>query len=773
MAEAQSHNPDSGFEEDRAPVIPGVKLTHQLSRGPLATVYAGARLTDQRPVAVKVLHSDAPQAARQRFREGCALQGKLNHPNILGMLVDGSSETPAYAISELMEGGDLLDLLSRGLSLQALFKHIKDIARALGVLHELGYVHGDVKPENILFDNAGNAMLADFDTIRETHSSLSPPPGETRASPEYAAPELFAGRAVDGRADLYSLGVVLYRMLVGSVPFSSSSIAELKRKHQQESVPRLPPHLAALQPVIEALLAKSPEQRPADATVLVTRLDEVRRDSRLPVPTLRAGSIATSEIVALTGSSLLTTGSDRSRLDKHRSRSLQLKRLRRTALLALILFAVGTAGYYGWQRELVDPEQLMMQLGIGDDPRVTAAWNDAQSLRRDPNQALAAIAAAYRRVLGLAPQHEAAQEELANLASDWKRSIDLALLERNTELAETRLAEARDVFPTDLDWLQLNQRLDDLQRAERIIASTRRLLASNGLSDVPSATAAIQSYQEVLRLAPGHPDAETALTELGAHYAAMASQAVQRGEVDDAISLLERASAADRTLPLLDDVRTLISRATTTRAAIEELLQTARRLRAQGILFASPGNAEEDADSATKLYHRVLALDPDNVIARQGLVEITSLVAQQVDELLAAGRLTEVDELLRLAATEGLVEEGVDEMRQRLAAERARLETVIASLAAARAFMADGYLTAPPEQNAVAKLREVQQVDPGNVEAEQLLRACADRLATVAEEAHDAELFDEAKQYLDLALAIVPDVPEWVALRDSWEAPGE
>ncbi len=108
-------------------------------------------------------------------------------------------------------------------------------------------------------------------------------------------------------------------------------------------------------------------------------------------------------------------------------------------------------------------------------------------------------------------------------------------------------------------------------------------------------------------------------------------------------------------------------------------------------------------------------------------------------------------------------------MRRRLDQERSRQQAVAENLLAARALMEDGLLTAPVEDNAVARLREVQQIDPGNAEANQMLRACADRLATVAEEAHSVALLDEAKQYLDLALAIVPDVPEWIALRESWE----
>jgi hypothetical protein len=116
-----------------------------------------------------------------------------------------------------------------------------------------------------------------------------------------------------------------------------------------------------------------------------------------------------------------------------------------------------------------------------------------------------------------------------------------------------------------------------------------------------------------------------------------------------------------------------------------------------------------------------------------------------------------------------LTDANVNEIRARLEDERARQTLVVAKLTEARQLMALGYLTAPADQNAVTKLREVQQVDSANTEALAMLRECAERLATVAKEAHSFGMAVEAEQYLDLALTITPDIEEWVALRDSWE----
>jgi tetratricopeptide (TPR) repeat protein len=214
----------------------------------------------------------------------------------------------------------------------------------------------------------------------------------------------------------------------------------------------------------------------------------------------------------------------------------------------------------------------------------------------------------------------------------------------------------------------------------------------------------------------------------------------------------------------LDDVRKLISQATTSQSAIAELLQQARRLRAENQLILPAGA------NAAELYHRVLATDPDNVIAVQGLNEITSQVAATADGLLAQGQLGQVDSLISQATAAGLNADNINELRRRLDIERSRQENILENLQAATVLFEQGFVTAPPEDNAVARLRAIQQIDPGNPQANLLLRQSAERLVAVARDAYQYGMKPQAKQYLDLALTITPEVEEWVSLRDSWES---
>ena len=758
------------------PTDPAVQLSaydlgRQISQSQFTEVFRATTKSSEQQVVVKRLRPEfTPDSTiGLRFQKGLALHASIVHPNVVPLLDRGLENGRCFAVEPYLAGGNLLDRVRRGLALQQLLKYVKDVARALDAIHAHRVVHCDVKPENIMVSANGVAHLIDFgcavqlaQSDRMADAAQLEPVKMKLGTPEYMSPELAAGQAVEGQADIYSLGVTFFQMLTGQLPYVATDDTEIANRHAQETVPRLPEHLAAFQSVVDKALAKKPDDRFASGQAMVLAIDNVRTEQDLPELRFRTQPIVTREITHLTGG-MLATPRDPARLERQSSRVRRQRRIRNTASV-LVLAGVLAGGYFILQSQTqLTMDDVLTTLGIGENPELISAWNEAQALRQDPNQDLAAIVAAYRRVLAIDPEHPGATGELRMLATDWQTSISQALNQNALEVASTRLAEANAVFPEDVQWIQLATQLQDMQRAQRILTSTRSLLASHGLSDIPSATAAIQSYHEVLRLAPEQSEAREALRELSEHYAQLASTAVRQGRLNDGIGLLERATAADANVPQLDGVRKLISQATEARAAIDDLLQQARRLRSQGQLMVPAG------ENAAELYQRVLATDPANAIAAQGLEEIATQVATNANLLLGAGALAEVDTLLAQAQAASLPEASLAQTRRRLDEERQRRDLVARNLADAQALMSLGYLTQPAEANAVAKLREIQQVDPGNAQAAELMRECAQRLAAVALEAYEHNMEGAAKQYLDLALAITPDVESWNTLRESWE----
>ena len=254
------------------------RIVDLLGRGGMADVYRVADERLGREVALKLV---PPEFARdpervERFGREVRAAAKLNHPNIVTAYEFGQMGDQPFYTMALMPGGDLKARIRAhpdGMPPAEARAITAAMARALGYAHRLGFVHRDVKPENILFGTEGTPQLADFGIARAMSSGTRmTATGMSIGSPHYASPEQARGRAVDGRSDLYSLGVVLYEMLTGRVPFDGVDTFSVGLSHINDLVPKLPGGLAAWQPVVDRLLAKSPDDRYGNAGDLAEEL---------------------------------------------------------------------------------------------------------------------------------------------------------------------------------------------------------------------------------------------------------------------------------------------------------------------------------------------------------------------------------------------------------------------------------------------------------------------------------------------------------------------
>ena len=749
--------------------IPGYSIEREIGRGGMARVYLAVQKKFGRLVAIKVVSPEytTDPSFGKRFVREARIIAQLSHPNIVQVHDAGVNEQCYYLVMEYLRGGDLNRRLKRGLHMQAAISVVKDIARGLDSAHSKGFVHRDIKPENILFREDGSAVLSDFGVARVISSDASiTRHGTVVGTPQYMSPEQASGRTLDGRSDIYSLGVVFYRMLTGEVPFKADSAVAVGIRHLQDPIPRLPEHLSPMQPVIDRFLAKKPEQRFQSGAEVIEALDGVRSAGLVPNTVIKTEVVNTAEIRAIGDSlSMPALRDNRSIRAEPDQRPKQRKRRRVWPWIVAVFFVwLGVWSYlYPWNRDNAI-EKVMLAAGLIEKPALVNAWRQAQSLRGDPNQSLAAVVAGYRRVLDIEPSYAKAQAAMAELATQWKTSITQALAADDLALAEAKLTEALAVFPNDEELSALFDKLSDRKRADSLVTSTEALLRSHGLDDQPAATAAIQAYQEALRLNPGHVLAKAELNRLAQHYAQLASSAAEGGDITAAMNYLERATTANATSADVVAVRDKVQQAATAHQEIQTLLQQASAYRANGALINPPGA------NAAEIYHRVLATDPNNAIATQGLSEVVAQLLTRANELLASGQIDAVRAMNSRASEIGLSDTAMRELKAKLGAEEQRIGTVARLLNEAQKLMNDGFITEPPDQNAVAKLLEVRRLDPNNAAARDMLNAAAGRLAAVAREAYDVGMKTEAQHFLELALTVTPDVPEWRALRDSWAA---
>ncbi|MDO8342837.1 MAG: bifunctional serine/threonine-protein kinase/formylglycine-generating enzyme family protein [Cellvibrio sp.] len=266
--------------------IPGYTLIKKINSGGMATVYLATQHSVGRTVALKIMKPSLDQDPEfhQRFQREATIIGQLSHPNIIPIYDIGRHEKFNYISMEFLPKSSLDEKITNGITTDIALKITLGIAAALDHAHCKGYVHRDIKPENILFREDDSPVLTDFGIARTIKSKANMTQvGAVIGTPYYMSPEQAKGETSDGRSDLYSLGVVLYEMLTGKRPFHADSSLALGIKHIHEQAPKLPQTLFSLQPIMDKLLAKKPEQRFQTARELINLLEPIVRNRSLLV----------------------------------------------------------------------------------------------------------------------------------------------------------------------------------------------------------------------------------------------------------------------------------------------------------------------------------------------------------------------------------------------------------------------------------------------------------------------------------------------------------
>jgi serine/threonine-protein kinase PpkA len=265
--------------------IPGYRIEHELGHGGMSTVYLAEQESLHRKVALKVMAPAlaADRSFGERFLREARTVAQLTHPNILAVYDIGSAGHSYYLAMEYVPGGDLKHRVRQGaLPPEQALAILKQIAAALGYAHQKGFVHRDVKPENILFREDGTAVLTDFGIAKAVGSGTKMTgTGMTIGTAHYMSPEQARGKGVDGRSDLYSLGIVLFEMLTGKAPYDADDTMAIAFAHVHDPVPELPSAFCNYQPLIDRLLAKTLSDRFADAGALIGAVEKLQAGETL------------------------------------------------------------------------------------------------------------------------------------------------------------------------------------------------------------------------------------------------------------------------------------------------------------------------------------------------------------------------------------------------------------------------------------------------------------------------------------------------------------
>ncbi len=268
------------------------RLEAKLGSGGMSTVYLARDEVLDRPVAVKLMHREMTEQPEQleRFNQEARAVAKLSNPNVVAVIDAGEDGGRPYIVLEYVQGETLKQRISRVGALDATeaLAYGLEVAQGLAVAHEREMVHRDVKPQNVLIDSTGRAKLTDFGISRQLKDEGVTATGRVIGTTDYVAPEQAMGKEVDPRSDIYSLGIVLYEMFTGDVPFQADNQIGVAMKHVNEQIP----DVQAARPDISAASARVVDRSTAkNADDRYQTIEEMAEDlqAALEVEAIRAG----------------------------------------------------------------------------------------------------------------------------------------------------------------------------------------------------------------------------------------------------------------------------------------------------------------------------------------------------------------------------------------------------------------------------------------------------------------------------------------------------
>ena len=646
--------------------ITGYRIVRTLGRGGMATVYLAEQQSVQREVALKVMAAvlQGDEQFGERFLREARIAAKLRHPGVVQVHDVGICGEHHYIAMEYLPGGPVMGRNGAARPVDFALRVASQIASALDYAGERGIVHRDIKPDNILLREDGAAVLTDFGIARASDASRMTRTGAIVGTPHYMSPEQARGQPLDGRADLYSLGIVLHELLLGRVPYQASDSLAIGIMHITAPLPKLPGEFAALQPILDRMLAKDPAQRYQRGRDVAAALDAVRRTSGLSGET---------RVMPATPAPAPTPD---------------------------------------WS-EPDEPRLGRIEEVLHTPTRIRASGTGARRGRRWGWLAAAVVV--------------------------------LAALGGGLYLFQDRLRE-------QLPHTRMNTLLLEADEALR----QGRLSGGEG--------SARERYLAALAHDPDSLPAQRGLQEVGRQLLVQARAALAQGDVAPATELL--AHAQSLSLPAADvaDLARALQVRESRDMELGSLLDAARAA-------ADGGTLDGDQDSAVALYRRALTLDPGNAVAAAGLRGVLASLLEQARQAIAAGQFDAASHTIERVAALDSTHLGLPEARALLAqARQARSDDMEGQLAAADALLARGQLVPPRQPNALQGYQAVLVLDPAQPRALEGVRKVAAALLVQADRRIEDYQFDAARDLIDQARQLAPNLPALAATQRRYDS---
>jgi serine/threonine protein kinase len=739
--------------------IPGYELIRELGSGGMATVYLAIQRSLDRKVALKVMkrNIDDVEKFEKRFLVEGRTMAKLPHRNIVSVYDIVKSDDATYIAMEYLEGGTLSQKMKDGLSLGDAISVVVQIAQALQFAHEHGVVHRDLKPANIMYRDAHTPVLTDFGIAKQQDASATrlTQTGMLVGTPTYMSPEQINALEVDGRSDLYALGVLFYELLTGAPPFAGDTPIAVLMAHLTQPPPALPAQFVDFQPVLDRMLAKNRDERFASLKEFTRALKGAVVNNQMLWQRLQADpDQSSSEQLRALGFSISGGGDSLQVPTSQQVRLPPSGRAGGRTPTPTPAPSLPPSGQYGAPAA---PARRPPWLAIGAALAIVvgialgalALWPRGgidSDVQRRADIAIAQVRDAVkaddldkaRGLLDLVPPEAADYEGTTaarrEVVAAYKKRADDALARRDLGTATTAVLTAQTIDDQDPELGAIVERIAAERKAAENATQVTALLAradeATRLGRDLGANSAFDFLNQARALSPSDPGIKQRYDALLARVLRPGNDALARGDAEGALAVVRQTEAVLANEPawqLLKAKADDAAKVAAQRARVGEVLATLDAQIRAGRLDAPPG------DNAQETLARARALAPDEREVAQRQDALAQALLRRGQAALAAGRAEDAisDATAALSVQPGLA--AAQDLKRRvegqLSADRAR---VLEGLSSAQQALAEGRYLSPPQRNAREILEGVRRLDPDNAEAAALLAGLPKRIADSA-----------------------------------------
>ena len=728
--------------------IPGYQMLRVLGKGGMAQVYLAHQDSVDREVALKLMsrHLLSDPRFAERFLREARIAAKLQHRHVVSIFDVGVSGEQPYIAMEYLSGGAIMPVDDQPLDSDQALRVVFEMALALDYAHSKGYIHRDVKPDNILLRDDGSCVLSDFGIARTVDSAtMMTNAGAVVGTPYYMSPEQLRGKEVDGRADLYSLGVVFYQMLTGKVPYTASDSLAIGIMHMTAPMPRLPGVNAHLQPLLDRMLAKEATDRVQTGRELAALVREAQLDERASTQrSIRTEQQFVTPVAALpnTRKNVLLPARIEPQFDASAVPSFNSAQTGEQSFNV----AVQRDGAQP-ARERIEPSIPNNVRSVGNNGRVEPTLGRPKAEGRAEARAEGRAEPAFGQIDPAMDQaawrKPAPQRAQSRGVLPW---ILTALILAGVAGAYLKRDEIRILIAGD----QVNS---DAAEFEALMTQARSAEAAGRWFDATKFDA-ISLYERALQAEPENAEARAGVAR---SLAILLSQAqnFMGTEPGKSAALLERLARLHADDPRVATLRARLGQPRSTVPTPPVTAAASPEQQLQLALSAERAREWLGARGALARYSAVLRSDPSNAQALSGVAASEAAAAELLQGAITSKDAAGIDRIQReweSAQPESVTRLVLMRKWRALQSDGDQQRANISEwLNQAQIALAAGQLTSPPGQSAADLFKAVLTLDPKNAVAQEGLQKIVAALISQAEKAIAASSFDMAERLIQQA----------------------